>query len=118
MATETLESSISNQSDNIESWLDENLRYFNTVKHTLESQKIEEADYESFLDSYYGYNSNSPKGFYIGTASGRFYKAKDADIDEKDVLGSTWYKQGISRVQMAYGTAYTNAEGETVRVEF
>ena len=114
MATETLESSISNQSDNIESWLDENLRYFNTVKHTLESQKIEEADYESFLDSYYGYNSNSPKGFYIGTASGRFYKAKDADIDEKDVLGSTWYKQGISRVQMAYGTAYTNAEGETV----
>ncbi|WP_029233245.1 methyl-accepting chemotaxis protein [Butyrivibrio sp. VCB2006] len=114
MATETLESSISNQSDNIESWLDENLRYFNTVKHTLESQGIEEADYESFLDTYYGYNSNSPKGFYIGTASGRFYKAKDADMDEKDVLGSTWYKQGISRVQMAYGTAYTNAEGETV----
>ncbi len=114
MATETLESSISNQSDNIESWLDENLRYFNTVKHTLESQGIEEADYVSFLDSYYGYNSNSPNGFYIGTASGRFYKAKDANIDEKDVLGSTWYKQGISRVQMAYGTAYTNAEGETV----
>ena len=114
MATETLESSISNQSDNIESWLDENLRYFNTVKHTIESQKIQEADYVSFLDSYYGYNSNSPKGFYIGTASGKFYKAGEADLDEKDVLGSTWYKQGISRVQMAYGTAYTNAEGETV----
>ena len=35
MATETLESSISNQADNIEAWLEENLEYFNTVKHTM-----------------------------------------------------------------------------------
>ena len=114
MATETLESSISNQSDNIESWLSENLKYFNTVKHTIESQGLSEADYVKFLDTYYGFNSNSPNGFYIGTASGKFYQASEANLDASNVTGSTWYKQGISRVDMAYGTAYTNSEGETV----
>ena len=39
MATETLESSISNQADNIEAWLSENLEYFSTVKHTMEAQR-------------------------------------------------------------------------------
>ncbi|SFB72006.1 methyl-accepting chemotaxis protein [Butyrivibrio sp. YAB3001] len=114
MATETLESSISNQADNIEAWLDENLRYFSTVKYTIESQGIQEADYNSFLDAYYGYNSNAPKGFYIGTSDGKFYKASEADIVEDNVTGSTWYKQGITRVEMSYGTAYTNETGETV----
>ncbi len=67
MATETLESSISNQADNIEAWLSENLTYFQTVKHTIESQKPSEEELVPLLDSFYGYNSNSPKGFYIGT---------------------------------------------------
>ena len=40
MATETLESSISNQADNIEAWLSENLRYFKTVKHIVPSCRI------------------------------------------------------------------------------
>ena len=114
MATETLESSISNQSDNIEAWLSENLKYFGTVKHSIESQSPSEADLVTILDSYYGYNSNSPKGFYIGTAGGKLYKATESDMEENNVTGSTWYKQGISRVEMAYGTAYTNAAGETV----
>ena len=114
MATETLESSISNQADNIEAWLSENLRYFGTVKHIIESQKPDDAKLVEILDSYYGYNSNSPKGFYIGTADGQFFKATEADISESNVTGSTWYKQGISRVTMAYGTAYTNSQGDTV----
>ena len=33
MATETLQSSISNQADNIEAWLEQNLEFFNTVKN-------------------------------------------------------------------------------------
>ncbi|SCY46853.1 methyl-accepting chemotaxis protein [Butyrivibrio sp. INlla14] len=114
MATETLQSSISNQADNIEAWLSENLKYFGTVKHTLEKQNIPEEDYNSFLDTYYGYNANSPNGFYIGTASGKFFKASDSEITENNVKDSIWYKQGITRVEMAYGTAYTNDAGETV----
>ncbi len=114
MAMETLESSITNQADNIEAWLDENLTYFNTVKHTLESVKPSEAELVPFLDNYYGYSSDAPNGFYIGTADGKLFKATESDMAESNVTGSTWYKQGISRIRLAYGTSYTNASGDTV----
>ncbi len=114
MATETLESSISNQADNIEAWLSENLQYFSTVKHSIESIGPSEEELTKVLDSFYGYNSNSPKGFYIGTVDGKLYKATESDMSDANVTGSTWFKQGLSRIAMAYGTAYTNDAGETV----
>ncbi len=114
MATETLASSISNQADNIEAWLSDNLQYFQTVKYTIESQNPSEAELQPILDSYYGFNSNAPKGFYIGTSDGKLYKASESDMTESNVTGSTWFKQGLSRIAIAYGTAYTNAAGETV----
>ncbi len=114
MATETLESSISNQADNIEAWLSENLRYFSTVKHSIESTSPSEGELSRILDSFYGYNSNSPKGFYIGTMGGKLYKATESDMSDANVTGSTWFEQGLSRISMAYGTAYTNDAGETV----
>ena len=114
MATETLESSIANQADNIEAWLDENLEYFNTVKHTMEAQNPDEDEIVSFLDMYYGFNSNSPNGFYIGTADGKFYKASESTMSNDNVTGSTWYKQGLTRIRIGYGTAYKNELGDTV----
>ena len=114
MAKETIESSISNQADNIESWLSENLEYFSTVKHTMESQHLDTSEIVPFLDSFYGFNSNSPNGFYLGTTNGEFYKATQSDKTESNVTGSTWFRQGISRITMAYGTAYTNDHGQTV----
>ena len=114
MATETLESSISNQSDNIEAWLSENLQFFQTVKHTIESQAPTDEELVAILDSFYGYNSNSPKGFYIGTMDGKLYKATESDMSDSDVTGSTWFKQGLSKIAMGYGTAYTNDLDETV----
>ena len=114
MAKETLESSIANQADNIEAWLDENLEYFNTVKHTMEAQNPDEDEIVSFLDMYYGFNSNSPNGFYIGTADGKFYKASESTMSNDNVTGSTWYKQGLTRIRIGYGTAYKNELGDTV----
>ena len=114
MAKETLESSISNQADNIEAWLSENLTYFQTVKHTIENKNPDDTELVAILDAFYGYNSNSPKGFYIGSTDGKFFKATDSDLSESDVTSSTWFKQGLTRVAMAYGTAYTNDSGETV----
>ena len=114
MAKETIESSISNQADNIESWLSENLEYFSTVKHIMEAQKPSADEIVPFLDSFYGFNSNSPNGFYLGTTSGELYKATASNKSESDVVGSTWFKQGLSRITMAYGTAYTNDLGQTV----
>ncbi len=114
MAKETIESSIANQADNIESWLNENLEYFSTVKHTMESQHLAEDEIVPFLDSFYGFNSNSPNGFYLGTTEDKLYKATQSSKNDSNVTGSTWFKQGISRVTMAYGTAYTNDLGQTV----
>ncbi|MCR5671663.1 MAG: methyl-accepting chemotaxis protein [Butyrivibrio sp.] len=114
MATETLESSIDNQGENIESWLNENLKYFSTVKHVIESKHMTDLELQIVLDSYYGYDKNSPEGFYIGTAAGKLYKARLSPFEESDVLNSIWYKQGLSRVDMAYGTAYEKSTGETV----
>ena len=114
MATETLESSISNQADNIEAWLSQNLEYFSTVKHSLESMNPSDEELTHVLDSFYGYNSDSPKGFYIGTTDGKLYKATESDMSDSNVTGSTWFKQGLSRIAMAYGTSYTNDQGETV----
>ncbi len=114
MATETLESSISNQADNIDAWLSENLQYFTTVKHTIESQNPTEAEFVPILDTYYGYNENAPEGFYIGTSDGQFYKATESTMAAGNVTGTTWFKQGLSRIRMAYGTAYTNDAGDTV----
>ena len=114
MATETLASSISNQADNIEAWLSDNLQYFSTVKYSIESSSPSEPDLQRILDSYYGYNSNSPRGFYIGTSDGKLFKASQSDMSDSNVTGSTWFKQGLSRIAIAYGTAYTNDAGDTV----
>ncbi len=114
LATETLESSISNQADNIEAWLDENLKFFSTVKYFIETQEVTYSKLRIILETYYGYNKSSPDGFYIGTSEGKLYKSENSTFYEPDVVNSTWYKQGITRVDMAYGTAYVNNQGTTV----
>ena len=113
-ATNELESSIANQADNIESWLDENMEFFTTVKYGIETQQPTEDELQLILDSFYGYNSSSPEGLYIGTASGRLYTASDSSYSTSNVTEETFYKQGITRVEMGYGTAYTNSNGEKV----
>ncbi|WP_029320450.1 methyl-accepting chemotaxis protein [Butyrivibrio sp. AE3004] len=114
LATANLNSSISNQADNIVSWLDENLQFFTTAKQTIEGLNPNDSDLQTILDSYYGFNKNSPEGLYIGTASGEFIKSTNSILEEADPTSSEWYKQGITRVNMQYGTAYKNAEGENV----
>ncbi len=114
MAIDELNSSISNQADNIESWLNENLTFFAAAKHTIEGLNPDEATLQKLLDTYYGYNKNAPDGFRIATADGKFYKATEAADESGDPLSSEWYKQGITRVNIDYGTAYKNAAGVSV----
>ncbi len=114
MANETLESSISNQADNIESWLSQNLQIFSDIKYFIESCEPSDEELITILDPYYGYISSAPNGLYIGSSEGKFYAAQKSELTETDVLNSTWYKQGMTRVDMAYGSAYKNASGTTV----
>lgn len=114
MANETLESSIANQADNIESWLDNNLNYFSTVKYMIEILNPNDAELRRVLNSFLTYNSSVKNGLYVGTSEGRLIKADEAQFEEADVVNSTWYKQGITHVDMAYGTAYKDVNGNTV----
>ena len=83
MAESQLESSITNQGDNIESWLDENLSYFSTVKNDIEKTAIGTTatgtdQLQTMLDANYGENKNAPNGLYVGTASRQTLKATES----------------------------------------
>ena len=114
MANETLESSISNQADNIESWLDNNLEFFSTVKLVIETEHPADFELVKILDAFYGYNKSNPDGMYIGTSSGKLYTARESAFTEQNVTESIWFKQGITRVGMAYGSAHQNYNGDMV----
>ena len=114
MAQSELEASLANQSDNITSWLEENKQNFATAKLTIEKMNPAEEELSSYLDVYYGSNSNTAEGLYIITSEGRLYKASQAGISVSNPTESTPYKQGITRVDMAFGEAYANDEGKYV----
>jgi methyl-accepting chemotaxis protein len=114
MATAQLDSSISNQADNIEAWLEENLENFSTVKQVIEKTQPDEEGLQRILDSFYGYNKYCTEGPYVATADGRFYAASESGLRVTNPTEETFFKQGITSVNMNYGTAYTNDEGTSV----
>lgn len=114
MATDELSSSISNQADNIESWMNENLADFSTVKYMIEQTKPDDKSLQAIIDSTYGYNSNASDGLHIGTSDGAVIKPSSSDFSTSDPTSSTWYKQGTTSVSMHYGSAYENSEGTKV----
>ncbi|MCR4675405.1 MAG: HAMP domain-containing protein [Lachnospiraceae bacterium] len=114
MAKEQLDSSITNQTDNIESWMEENLTFFSTVKQTIEVTNPDEEGLQKLLNTYYGSSQAAPEGLYVATENGAFYKAKKSEHTESNPVDTQWYKQGLTRVNMDYGTAYLDAEGNYV----
>lgn len=109
-----LQSSVENQASQIEAWLNENLASFQMVKTTIENLKPDDAALKTILDGYYGYNSNYPEGLYVADSTGQLITASESTKKESDVTNSTWYKEGLTRVNMAVGSAYQNADGVNV----
>ncbi len=109
-----LQSSVENQASQIEAWLNENLASFQMAKTTIENLKPDDEELKTILDSYYGYNSNYPDGLYVADSTGQLITASESTKKESDVTNSTWYKEGLSRVNMAVGSAYQNADGVDV----
>ncbi len=114
MAMAQLDSSISNQGDNIEAWLQENLENFSSIKHVIEKTHPDADGIQGILDGFYGYNKNCPNGLYIAFDDGRIFKAKDSDKTITNLKEEPWYKQGITRINMNYGAAYTDENGNSV----
>ena len=109
-----LNSSIANQANEIESWLDENLSAFQTVKQVIEETNPDEAALQRILDSYYQFNDNYPEGLYVADENGKLMKAAESDKTEGNLLESVWYQGGITRRNMAFTDAYTDENGEAL----
>ncbi len=107
-----LSSSIANQANEIESWLDENLSAFQTVKQAIEGTKPDEAGLQRILDSYYRFNDNYPEGLYVADEDGKLMKAAESGKAESRLLESVWYQDGITRLNMAFTDAYMDENGE------
>lgn len=109
-----LQSSVENQASKIEAWLNENLASFQMAKTIIEDLKPSDEELKTILDGYYGYNSNYPEGLYVADSTGQLITASESTKKESDVTNSTWYKEGLTRVNMAVGSAYQNADGVNV----
>lgn len=109
-----LESSVSNQSSKIEAWLSENLASFQMAKTTIENLHPDDTQLKAILDGYYNYNDNYPDGLYVSDSNGNLIKADKSTKKESNPVQSTWYKEGLTRVNIAVGSAYKNAEGVNV----
>ncbi len=109
-----LSSSIANQANEIESWLDENLSAFQTVKRMIEETKPDEETLQGILDSYYQFNDNYPEGLYVADENGKLIKAAESKKEGNNLLQSGWYRDGITRLNMGFTDAYTDENGEAL----
>ena len=66
---------------------------------------------QKLLDSYYEYNANYPNGLYVADEEGNVIKASKSEQTFHDVTQSTWYQEGLSRINMKYGSAYESDDG-------
>jgi len=114
MATSELNSSISNQADNIEAWLEYNLQNFSTVKLLIEKTKLSDSELSAMINACYGFNPYCKNGPYIATASGKVYKSSESTKNTDSVTEQEWFKQGMTRTNMVYGSTYKDADGTSV----
>jgi Methyl-accepting chemotaxis protein len=105
---------VGNQSAQIEGWLNENIEAFQAVKAAIENTRPDDKQLQAILDGYYNYNSNYPNGLYIADREGNMFQASEAPKDEGNPVDSTWYQEGLTRVNMAVGSAHVNSHGENV----
>lgn len=109
-----LRSSIDNQTNQIEAWLDGNLSAFRAVKQSIEQTSPGQQQLQAILDSYYGFDDNYPEGLYIADENGSLMTASASGKTEADPTQSVWYRDGLTRWNMGLTDAYTNAKGEKV----
>ena len=109
-----LSSSIENQSNEIEAWLNENLSSFQVAKKTIEQTEPDDTALKQILNGYCGFNDNYPDGLYIADENGTLITADDSSKKDSDPTSSEWYKDGLTRVNMGFTDAYTNEDGDAV----
>lgn len=109
-----LSSSIENQSNEIEAWLNENLSAFQMAKDIIETTSPKKEELQTILNGYYGVNDNCMDGLYVADINGNMITAEGSKKAESNPCESVWFQEGISRWNMGFTGAYTNSDGEAV----
>lgn len=109
-----LESSVNSQASKIEAWLEENLASMQMAKTMIEKLHPDEAQLQTILDASCGYSENYPDGLFLADAKGSFLKGTDSKKQEPNPKESMWYQEGMTRVNMAVGSAHQNPDGTNV----
>ena len=109
-----LESSVNSQASKIEAWLEENLASMQMAKNMIEKLHPDEAQLQTSLDASCGYSENYPEGLFLADANGSFLKGTDSKKQEPNPKESMWYQEGMTRVNMAVGSAHQNPDGTNV----
>lgn len=109
-----LESSVNSQASKIEAWLEENLASMQMAKTMIEKLHLDEAQLQTILDASCGYSENYPDGLFLADANGSFLKGTDSKKQEPNPKESMWYQEGMTRVNMAVGSAHQNPDGTNV----
>lgn len=109
-----LESSVNSQASKIEAWLEENLASMQMAKNMIEKLHPDEAQLQTILDASCGYSENYPDGLFLADANGSFLKGTDSQKQEPNPKESMWYQEGMTRVNMAVGSAHQNPDGTNV----
>lgn len=109
-----LESSVNSQASKIEAWFEENLASMQMAKNMIEKLHPDEAQLQTILDASCGYSENYPDGLFLADANGSFLKGTDSKKQEPNPKESMWYQEGMTRVNMAVGSAHQNPDGTNV----
>lgn len=109
-----LESSVNSQASKIEAWLEENLASMQMAKNMIEKLHPDEAQLQTILDASCEYSENYPDGLFLADANGSFLKGTDSKKQEPNPKESMWYQEGMTRVNMAVGSAHQNPDGTNV----
>lgn len=109
-----LESSVNSQASKIEAWLEENLASMQMAKTMIEKLHPDETQLQTILDASCGYSENYPDGLFLADANSSFLKGTDSKKQEPNPKESMWYQEGMTRVNMAVGSAHQNPDGTNV----
>ena len=110
-----LESSVNSQASKIETWLEENLASMQMAKNMIEKLHPDEAQLQTILDASCGYSENYPDGLFPCRCQWQpFLKGTDSKKQEPNPKESMWYQEGMTRVNMAVGSAHQNPDGTNV----
>lgn len=109
-----LNSSIENQSNEIEAWLGDNISAFQTVKDIIETTSPDKEQLQAMLDGYYGKNDNCQDGIYIADEKGNLITASQSTKQESSPCDSVWYREGLTRWNLGFTNAYKNSDGADV----